>query len=347
MWGEPKMVQYIFLRGRVPSPQEVFQEDRGILSRVTPRNVKRGLEALLNAEDLGPYWNTINHEYMGVNRSGDISDRRALKRAVISAAEDAASFWGLGKGIPIEIVPAQEMLNVEREYQKRLNKEVGKAEVHGGISVLPSPDFVDHLEGRIMLSDRYIFLLPKSKVPSDIYFTGGADVQLYNWDGNVLRTMITGAIGNLATRSLRGETGENYLRMIRDMGSTIEAINMTIEAAMSYSLHQIMPDGGVPVLYRRFMDIFQNLDRQMFYIAMKALAEDMGIKNAILADGFYIQLLPGKRQVIGAQLWHTHPNFKHKNTIFEQAAKNLSYPVERALIIPGSGSIGAANPKLN
>lgn len=341
------MAQYIFLRGRVPSPQEVFQEDRDILSRVTPRNARRRLEALLNPRDLYQYSNTVNQEYVKVNQSGNISDHSALERAAISAAGEAASFWGLARQVPIEIVPAQEMLNVEREYQERLNKAVGKAEASVGISVLPHPDFVDRLEGKIMLSDRYILLFQKSKVPGDIYFTGDADVQLYNWDGNVLRTVIIDDIGNMAARSLRGETCENYLRMIRDMGRITAAINMTIGAAISYSMYQIMPDGGIPVLYRRNMDIFLRQDRQMVYVAMKALAEDMGIKNAILADELDIQPLPGKGPVIVAQLWHTHPNFKDKSATFEQAAKNLDYPVGRALIIPGSGSIGAANPKLN
>ena len=95
------MAQYIFLRGRVPSPPEVFQEDRGILSRVTPGNARRRLEALLNAGNLGPYGDAINQEYVGVNGSGNISDRSALEKAAISAAGEAASFWGLAKQVPI------------------------------------------------------------------------------------------------------------------------------------------------------------------------------------------------------------------------------------------------------
>ena len=41
-----------------------------------------------------------------------------------------------------------------------------------------------------------------------------------------------------------------------------------------------------------------NMNRDINDILELSGLKDMGIKNAILADGFYIQLLPGKRQVI-------------------------------------------------
>ncbi|MEK6869185.1 MAG: hypothetical protein AABX34_04315 [Nanoarchaeota archaeon] len=322
----PQITQYIFFRGRVPTPEEIFEGDRAVLNNVSPRSTRNRLSRLLTPNNLAQYGRELAVLYKQIVENGNVSDRSQLEDIINSTKRDASLFWGIDHDFPVQIVPAAGMLEAERQYLERLDKEVGK---EGPKPTLPSPNFQDNLEGKMVLSDHYIFLFSKGGSDTrSLYFTGEADAKLYEWDEGILRTVVNSGISNLAIRTLRGETGDNYLKMLGNMQNyALSAVNQIISAALSYSLPDIVKQDGVPVLYRRFLDVFQHSPTQLFYIAMLALGDDIGIENASLFDGFYIQPTPEGTLVLGS-LWNTHPNYENKDAALRVAIQKLRYFVQ-------------------
>ncbi len=217
------------------------------------------------------------------------------------------------------------MLDAENERTRRINRELGTDKFKP--VKLPSPAFIDQMAGEIVLSDKYIFLYPRkgSRLDTSSYTTGEADAKFYPWNEGVLSVQAAHDAGNLIMRHGRGETGDNYLKMLRSFsGPVIAGVNSVIGAVDSYMLPKILRNGGVPVLYRRLTDIFREPQNQKNYVAAKALADDMGAEVASLFDAVDVQPSQMGTLVIG-YLWSSHPNNEHKEAKIREAEGKLNY----------------------
>ncbi len=327
MTSERSVKQFIFQRGRVDTPSQVIEDDRAVVRNIADKLLARSLDRRLNP-DLTYYARTVNELYAGLVERGDISDAEKVKQIAGSAVTAAGLYWGGYLEVPVQVLNADDMLDAENEYADRLNRELGA--VKANRFKLPSPSFIDQMEGKIIVSDKYVFLHPKpgSRQNRSVYVTGEADAKFYPWDKDALMAQATGDAGNLIMRHNRGETGDNYLAMLKDFpGSIINGVNHAISAVNSYTLPKILKTGGIPVLYRRATDIFRDPQTQKFYVAIKALADDMGAETASLFDAVDIQPSQRGTLVIG-YLWGSHPNNAYKERKIMEAVAKLNYQTQ-------------------
>lgn len=316
--------QYAFLRGKVATPGEILEEDR----RVAEASRLQDLEVYLSPENAEPYAKRIFNKYNRLVRAGNVG-RESMAQVVNSAMKKAESYWGIPMDFEVQILPADEMLDAEADYIEKLNKEL-RTKTYPK-PALPSPSFLDHLNGKAFLSDRYIVLrIPESRYRRDIYYdnSGNAQPEYHAWNEGVLKATVVCDAGNFALRMLRGETGEDYLRMLNEVpGIWTEGMLRVLGAADFYALPRILPEGGLPVLYRRFMDIYMRPETQHAYTAMKTLADDMGIKAACLFDELQIGRLQVGIAIMG-YMHSAHPNHTNKDAMIRGTAENLPYTMQ-------------------
>ncbi len=258
----------------------------------------------------------------GAIRSEDIS-------AVFDETRDAFAKF-LGKPVPwgVEILPSNEMLKAEQDYTVRLAQATERpTSTPRFIPVrTPSPQFVDHLEGKVILSDEYLYRTQSQAMNATV-------ARHASWNPQTLEAVALDGLHNLAIREIRGETGDAYLRLFTHLPDVaVSGINGVIGNAFLYNLPRMLSDGGLPVLFFR-QAMWADFAKQAVYVAMKAFADDIGLEKSALFD--FMTVIPGgpgRLPVVAGFLWSVHPDFERKDAILEEALTPLNYQQERIII---------------
>jgi len=321
----PKIMQYVFPRNGLPGAGEIFKEDEGTLNALSSRLGRGMLRRIPETDEWAVSARDIFDEYNSqIVGDQNVQNTSELERIANIAKQSTTAYWDVSTEFPIQIVHYSDMLTAEIEYKERLLKE--------GIltdnPVVPSPDFVDFLEGKLVLSDRYIASQVSHITDTAIHTRDLPDT--YGWNEENLQTFVADSIGQLAIRSLRGELGDNFTRMIRDVNDATDFINHTNGYAGLYSLPRIIEQGGLPLLQLRLLRIFMQPGDQRGYGAVKALGDDIGIHNAALFDGvtaFGIEDQGKNYEMVVGELWTAHPNHERKYHLISDAVQKLTYQV--------------------
>lgn len=324
------MKQYSFprKRGTMPSTRDILKDDLSIISSISDGRQREKLETSLR-EGLGTgslsgYIGLVTEDFSSRVQSGNLVQSQ-LENIANSVQKSVSEFWGVSLNMPIEILPAGKMLEAEITAGEQLMKAIGRTSPN---PTSPSPSFIDHLAQKIVLSDRYVFTYPDSG-------TG-----FYAWEEGIFRTIVAAEAGKSAIRVLRGEAGSDYVQMLKSIPEfTVAGLQHTVAAANNYGNARILKDVGVPLLYRRLLDIFySNVDEvQIVNMTMKTLSEEIGIRIATLFD--LAHAIPGSGFVTGALLG-SHPNYERKDAAITRAVQTLSYPVQ-------TSTIGRAGPLIS
>ena len=322
MTQDQKVRQYLFHRGTIPGTIQLLESDQAVVKSMEPGATKvsleRRLRTALRDKILEPYISAVMNSYLTLVQDGSISDETSLRGVGSSLKTEIGEYWGTDiDEVQLEVLPVSNMLEGEIEAGEKLMKEVGHTSQQPD---KPSPSFFDHLEQKAVVSDQYIFTDPRG------------ETHQYSWDKGVFKTVVAIEMGRFAIRKLRGETGDGYLQMLRNLPPyMVVGVQTTVAAANSYADAEILKGDGVPVLYRRLLDIYTKGDEfHIINMSMKALGDDLGIRTAALFDE--VHAVPGTG-IVSGMLWTAHPNYENrKETIQQEAAKTLNYPIRAATI---------------
>ncbi|MBS3052787.1 MAG: hypothetical protein J4428_05455 [Candidatus Aenigmarchaeota archaeon] len=321
-----KITQFAFYRGRLPAPKNIMDEDAEIArkSRVS------GVRTWMTPNTLGAYATSVGREFSPLVETGSVSSPD-FPRIIESAKRSVETYWGVALNLPVQILSADDMLQAEISHVSDMNRTLRKSRKRIMTPALPSPTFLKHTEGKLVLSDEYI-ILNSQRMGGDVYYEGDAKPMFFQWNDGILASVLFGEMSSYAMRILRGETGENYIRMHRDMPVyALELLLYVISSGKSYSIARGMKDGGIPVLYRRLVDLYLQPVTQMSYTAAKALGDDIGIHATCLFDSIDIAPTESGPVIVG-MLHGNHPDYERKKKIIGEAVRNVGYEVKRITV---------------
>ncbi len=228
-----------------------------------------------------------------------------MQRIVESSRKRAKSYWGHeATDIPVRILPVAYMRDAAREHKETLNRALGESspiEERERTPYLPS--FIDHLNGELILSEQCM----SGDFPDSEKETG-----LFPWNEKNLEAMVILDLGTHVIRSLRGETGDGYIEMLRNVPENMaDDIYEIVRNASVYALREGLQDGGVPVLYLRLLNIFRGPKNAASYFPIEVLADVFGVKIACLWDVVDFEKRPLGVDILG-YLTTRHPNHQEK-----------------------------------
>ncbi|MBI4175770.1 MAG: hypothetical protein HY518_01065 [Candidatus Aenigmarchaeota archaeon] len=331
----PQIVQFLFLPPRVLRPGDIFGEDRAILRNVRPESVQMQLEAMLQSGlqsgDLGAYAEKVSSLYEGQMSNGSVSGAQQIHDTASRVKSAVASYWGVSlDDVAIDVVPAGSMLEAEVSMQRSWEKRAFPyGEERFSVPQLPSASFSDHVNRKVVLADRYVWITANREDVRDVYFTGEGVASFYPLDADILQIIAAYELVNMAVRTRRGEEGNDFLNLITDVSPEKRmGINSIVSAAYACSLPSILPSVGIPVLFRRLKEMASSHVSAMVYAALDTLKQDIGIENVCLFDHLSI-VQTAKGPVISGLLYSTHPAFEQKNAAIRSAVKGLRYQVQK------------------
>lgn len=307
----PLIKHYSFPRkkGTMPGTLKLLEDDARVIHNIADERVRKKLDASLTAglqTGLSGYIGSVMDYYAAAVKSGSIKKREHLEEIAALVVRSVGDYWGLNLSTPVEVVLVENMLEAENKAGGRLMSAIGSTSPKLS---LPSPCFFDNLERKIVLSDHYTFTYPDKTTV------------FYDWDEGILKTIIANEAGKYAVRTLRGETGKDYVQMLRALGVVVPALQHTVAAANTYANTRILRDVGVPVLYRRILDALLVPDQvQILNMTMKTLGDELGIKTAALFD--FVNCVPGSGYIDG-YLFGNHSNYERKDAAIMDAVQKL------------------------
>jgi len=274
------------------------------------------LESLLLSDQLDEYVTKVTQEYEKL-RHGNLSVTE-MQRIVELARGRAKSYWNDDAvNVPVRILSAIDMQEAAMGYKEALYRMLGPLSPIKEREHTPHlPSFVDYVNGELILSERYI--------PSDLSGLGKEDAPfpwnekiqagLFPWNEKILEAVVTFDIGTHVIRSLRGETGDGYIQMLRNVpGNVADNMHDIVRSAGFYAFQEGLQNGGVPVLYMRLFNIFLQPGNYSSYFPMQVLADKFGIKNACLWDAADFEETPSGISIF-VYLTNRHPNYQNKHS---------------------------------